>query len=236
MSESVPVDSAPEEQEQPDGSPEVSQPDVVSEEVHLPEGAALAQDVLKDEVATETLRRHFQGTKDKGVAEANKKATEALSEVEQLKSYFSEEDQAIIRTAQTQLVLDELYNQRYSQPVPGTEPTAEVQAPASSVDIIKALEDTGYNMSSVTLADIEFGDTYTDQAKLKRDLKVRILGKPADPASVVQPGGGGTLPTKVDKDALLAESRSLDGKPMDMKLESGQTVLERRTEISKLVN
>lgn len=235
MSESESVDSTQEEQEQPDANQEVSQTTEVSEEVHLPEGAALAEQTLKDEVATETLRRHFQGTKDKGVAEAHKVATEALTEVERLKTYFSEEDQQLLKTAQLQMVLDDIYAERYSPPVPGTEQQVEAQAPASSIDVLAAFTKAKYDLNTVTVADLDFADGFKDQNELEKALLRRNREKPADPGSIVQPGGGGVIPTKVDKEALNAEFNSLDGKPMDMKLDSGQTVRERRAEIAKLV-
>ena len=228
------VDSTQVEQEPTDGSPEVSQTTEVSEEVNLPVGAALAQESLKDEVATETLRRHFQGKKDKGVAEANKGVAENKTEIERLTTLMSDENREVFMQIRREDAINQLIEGN-SQPVSGTEQEVEVQSPDSSIDVLAALEKAKYDLSAVTVADLDFAEEFTDQKKLELALLRRNRENPADPGTVVQPGGDGTIPTEIDEEALNAEFNSMDGQPMDMLLESGKTVRERRAEIAKLV-
>lgn len=199
---SNPEDSTQVVSEDTGGSQETSQATEVSETQagNSLAGAALAELVLKDEVAKKLLQPTFQSNKDRGVAEANRKASEALSEVERLKSYMTPEDQQVIDSLRRDMVLDDIYKERYSPQVSGTEQKAEAQAPASSdgLDFIGAFKDANYDLSKLTKEDLEFADTFKSQNALERALLERNLESPADPSSVVQ-GSGGNIPIQAEK-------------------------------------
>jgi len=108
---------------------------------------------------------------------------------------------------------------------------------ASSINYDDAYKKIGIP-SPATVEELEWAVTHKTQASLENALlarKVKLpIKKEAPPSTVVSPSGGKT-PTEIDEAALNAEFISLTGKPMDMILDSGGTVRERRAEIAKLV-
>lgn len=120
----------------------------------------------------------------------------------------------------------------------GSEP-AEEPAPerASSIDYIEAYEKAGMKIpdSPEEFAwAAQFKSTVALQNALVEKKAKLPAEKEASPGTVVSPSGGKS-PTEIDEAALNAEFNSLTGKPMDMVLDSGDTVRKRRAEIAKLV-
>lgn len=231
------VDSDQESQEAEDlASQELSQTSDDSKS-HSLTGAELAQAAKDDPVASEELRRHFQSKKDIGVADANKTAQEALSMVEQLAGYLDmKPDQ--IKQAQRDMVLDGLIaSQTDSKPVVSEQPVTEAKQPESSVDYIEAYEKVGMKTPD-SPEEFAWAAQFKSTVALKNALVEKKANLPAEkeasPGTAVSPSGGKS-PTKIDEVALNAEFNSLTGKPMDMLLDSGETVRARRAEIAKLV-
>lgn len=120
----------------------------------------------------------------------------------------------------------------------GSEPTGE-PAPerASSIDYIEAYEKAGMKTPDSS-EEFAWAAQFETTVALKNALVEKKANLPAEkeasPGTAVSPSGGKS-PTKIDEAALNAEFNSLTGKPMDMLLDSGETVRARRAEIAKLV-
>ena len=171
-------------------------------------GAALVEAALGDPVASELLRRQYQSEKDKGVAKVQKDVDRVETQLEKILNRLSPEDQQVLKGVQQQVMIDELYQERYSPRVSGTEQKAETQSTASSLDLIAAFKDAGYDLGKLTTEDIEFADKYTSQTELKNALLKRNTSS-ADPASIVQ-GSGGSTPHQAEKLSMEVAQAKLE--------------------------
>lgn len=232
------VDSGQESQEADDLASQ--EPSQTSDDSKLDSlaGAELAQAVRDDPAAMAELRPDFQSEKDRGVASANKAAQEALSMVGELADYLNLKPEAV-REAQRSMVIDRLIDsnlQADSKPVVSEQPVTETRPEASSINYDDAYKKIGVDPPA-TEEELDWAFGFKNRTALENALLRKKAGqpiKPASPGTAISPGGGQT-PAEVDEDALNAEFDSLTGRPMDMLLDSGKTVRERRAEIAKLV-
>ena len=192
-------------QEQPDLQ---TKSEAETRQGNLLAGAELAKAALSDPEAAELLRRQLQSEKDKGVAEATKKATEALNEVERIAKYLDEAG-GDVKLAQRNMALDSLIRQSDSPRPSGAEARQEIRQPASDiVNLHQAFSGAGYDVASVPKEDYEYAKSFQGtQTELQEALFNRRMGgtstkPPANRATALQPGGGHTTPPLSVDEAL----------------------------------
>ena len=214
------TDSATIVQEEAGSKPDTSQQAVVSETPtgNSLEGAELAEALRNDPAAFEIVRRELQSNKDKGIAEANKKSEQALSEVERLERLMTPENQAVFREIRKEDAINRLIEGSNLPNVSGTEQKVEAKVPASELDFIKAFKDAGIDVQDLTQEDRAniTAMEHKSQTALKNEIFKTFGSKvqTTSSAGAVQPGGTSKLPTtgeslKQQKEALLADRNKM---------------------------
>lgn len=181
---------------------------------HSLAGAALAEALLNDAEAREIARRKLQSEKDKGVARAEKKASEVQDQLEAFANAMGVDLEKVSEYRRNKM-LDELYQERYgnSQPTAGEQEEAEAQQPASSLDtdaIKKAFPSLDWNSDAVL------------KAKTLEEF-VQLAAKQAEKpkASATQLPGGGNA---VGADANASLKEAYDQEIAEIKLANRGTV------------
>ena len=154
-----------------DGSQNPSQTGDDSNAANSLAGAELAQAALNDPVAKDIVRRQTQSDKDRGVAEANRKAQQALDNSDRMANYLGIDDPNKIQQAKREMMLDDLITERNSGQASGTVQSQETQTPASSLDYGKAFEVAGVTPSQ---QDYEFALSFQGS---QSELNNAVIGR-----------------------------------------------------------
>jgi hypothetical protein len=200
-------------------------------------GADLAAAAQNDPEAFDILRRQLQSEKDRGVSKANKQSQEAKSEVEAIANILGISDEDLQKARRTR-ALDRLVQEEGlggSQVTSSDGVTLDNQQAASSqeVDYQKVIETVGLdpNSNAVIQAAIKHAGNPDAFKVALVDLKQNQTSPPVTTTGTVQPSGIQRTPSAVDTAGLVEEYDQLRREPLGKKLPSGQTVLERRSEI-----
>jgi len=180
-------------QEQTGGNQNASQTGDASNAPNSLAGAELAQQVLNDPVAKEALRKQLQSEKDRGVANANKNAQQALDKTEELANYLGVTDPSKIAQAKRDMTLDAIYQERYSPQTSGTEQVAEAQ---NLLDYSQAFKEAGLAPSA---ADYDFATKFQgNQVELNNAVLARKFANqnPATGSPIQGSGSRSTLPVE----------------------------------------
>lgn len=190
----------------------------------------------------DALRRKYQSQKDKAVANANRTANEAKTMVERLLERLDAPEQEKLRKVQQDILLDDLYAERYgvpSQPAEAGNPaTVETVQPSGRLNMTQAFKDSGYDMGGLKPEDIAFAQSFQGtQSQLTDQLLIRKVGgtpNPSPNAIGVASSGAPPLPKTGPTEAeLSARYHELRVQPRNRRLADGRTVHEHVEEVLK---
>jgi len=203
--------------------------------------SSISPDLSDAQIEAVLANPNFEKLVQKHTGKAYSNLEKRVDDLSQLDRYQKLTDDGLSPDAAKERIQleDDLawFRRERGEPV-GSEPTEEpVSERASSIDYIEAYEKAGMKTpdspEEFTWA-AQFPNTVALQNALVEKKAKLPAEKEASPGTVISPSGGKS-PTEIDEAALNAEFDSLTGKPMDMLLDSGETVRARRAEIAKLV-